>query len=96
MEQNKKPVAKKTVAKKSLPKAKVESNSVKEETKKTPEVDKNSDVAVFSEGNLHHPSLGRLKAGYNIVSSLQAEEWKKITNKVREATPQEVASAFGV
>ena len=54
-----------------------------------------SQVAVYSEGKLAHPALGRLDKGYNVVSSAQAEEWMKISNRVRLATPEEVAIAYG-
>lgn len=53
-------------------------------------------VAVFSDGNIFHPTLGRIHKGYNILSSNDAKEWMKISNKIREATPQEVAVAYGV
>lgn len=53
-------------------------------------------VAVFAENGLYDSSLGRLQKGYNIVTSENAEAWIKMTNKVRTATPQEVASAYGV
>lgn len=84
----KKSPAKKTAAKKATPKAETKVEK-KEEAK--PET-----VAVFSEGKLFHPNLGRLTAGYNIVDSKTAEEWMKISPRVREASPQEVASAYGV
>jgi hypothetical protein len=82
----KKTTAKKSPAKKAAPKPKAE--KPKEEKKET--------VAVFSEGKLFHPSVGRLNQGYNIVSYDAAQEWMKISKRVREATPQEVASAYGV
>ena len=53
-------------------------------------------TAVYSEGKLAHPALGRLTKGYNIVTPEQAEEWMKISTKVRMATPEEVAIAYGV
>jgi hypothetical protein len=53
-------------------------------------------VALFAPNSLVHPSLGRLNKGYTIVDSDKAQEWLKISEKVREATPQEVASAFEV
>jgi hypothetical protein len=53
-------------------------------------------VALFAPNSLVHPSLGRLNKGYTIVTSDKAQEWIKISEKVREATPQEVASAFEV
>jgi hypothetical protein len=53
-------------------------------------------VALFAPNSIFHPSLGRLNNGYTIVDSDKAEEWLKISDKVRQATPQEVASAFEV
>jgi hypothetical protein len=66
--------------------------------KESPKNDKKepTTVAVFSEGKMFHPNLGRLDRGYNFVSPELAEKWMTISNRVREATPQEVASAFGV
>jgi hypothetical protein len=77
----KKTTVKKSPAKKAAPK---------------PKEEKQDTIAVFSEGKLFHPSLGRLNQGYNIVEHDVAQEWMKISRKVREATPQEVASAYGV
>jgi hypothetical protein len=90
MEENKpikKATAKKTTAKKAAP---------KKEAPKPQAESKPDKVAVFCSGRLFHPALGRLDMGYNIVDSHAAEEWMKISKKVREATPQEVASAYGV
>ena len=53
-------------------------------------------VAVFSSGNLFHPSYGRLEKGYTILDSETSQAWMKISNKVREATPEEIAVAYGV
>ena len=53
-------------------------------------------VAVFSSGNLFHPNYGRLEKGYAILDPEAAEFWMNISNKVREATPEEVAIAYGV
>lgn len=53
-------------------------------------------VALFAPNSIVYPSLGRLNKGYTIVDSDKAQEWLKISDKVREATPQEVASAFEV
>jgi len=53
-------------------------------------------VAIFAENGLYDRSLGRLEKGYNIVTTEKAEAWMKITNKTRLATPNEVASAYGV
>jgi hypothetical protein len=53
-------------------------------------------VAIFSSGNLFHPILGRISKGYSILDYSTAHEWMKISNKIREATPEEVAVAYGV
>ena len=53
-------------------------------------------IAVFSSGNLFHPNYGRLEKGYAILDPEIAEFWMNISNKVREATPEEVAIAYGV
>jgi hypothetical protein len=53
-------------------------------------------VAVLAENGLFDASLGRLVKGYNIVTSENAEAWINMTNKVRLATAQEVAQAYGV
>lgn len=79
-EETKPPTPKKTTSKKTTSAAK------KEEP---------SQVAVFSEGKLSHPAYGRLAKGYNVVSAADAKEWLAISNKVRMATPEEVANAFG-
>lgn len=79
---------KKTPAKKTTAKPKVE------QTQKTQ--DAPTKVALFAPNSIAHPALGRLNKGYTIVDSESAKEWLKISNKVREATPQEVASAFEV
>ena len=50
-------------------------------------------VAVYSERNLHWVGVGELKAGYNIITKDQAEQW--ISNKsVREASPEELKGAY--
>lgn len=53
-------------------------------------------VAVFVSGGLYDNSLGRLEKGYQILDSEKADSWMKITSRVREASPNEVASAYGV
>lgn len=53
-------------------------------------------VAVFAENGLFDKNLGRLEKGYNIVESDKADTWISMTNKVRLATAQEVAKAYGV
>lgn len=69
-------------------------------TKKTVAVKKaeptTNKVAVFSSGNMYHPIHGRLEKGYTILNSESAQAWMSISNKVREATPEEVAVAYGV
>lgn len=65
--------------------------------KKTTKAEAKPDkVAVFSSGNLYHPNYGRLEKGYTILTPDTAEAWMNISNKVREATPEEVAIAYGV
>ena len=87
--EEKKPV-KKTTAKKTT----AAKTDVKTEKPKAQEV--SNEIAVFSTGKLHHPVLGRLNSGYSVLDRNLAEEWMKISKKVREASPQEVASAYGV
>jgi len=53
-------------------------------------------VAVLAENGLFDVTLGRLSKGYNITNLETAEAWMKITDKVRLASPQEVANAYGV
>lgn len=74
--------AKKTTASK-------KTNTVKAETK-------SDKVAIFSSGNLYHPTHGRIQKGYSILDRKTAEAWMEISNKIREATPEEVAVAYGV
>lgn len=86
---------KKTTAKKTTTK-KTTTASTKKETSKPKEDPKPTQVAVYSSGKLAHPALGRLDKGYNIVTPAQADEWMKLSNKVRMATPEEVAAAYEV
>lgn len=51
-------------------------------------------VAVYSTKNLYKDGVGRLKIGYNIVSSESAKFWTTL-KAVRLATPEEVARAYG-
>jgi hypothetical protein len=74
----------------------IKKTTAKKTTAKTQVEKKLDQIAVFSSGKLFHPSLGRLSNGYSILDTNIAEEWMKISKKVREATPQEVASAYGV
>ena len=52
-------------------------------------------VAIYSDRNVSWIGVGKISKGYNIVTKEQSEKW--LTRKhVREATPEEVASEFGV
>jgi len=52
-------------------------------------------VAIYSDRNVSWVGVGKISKGYNIVTKEQAERWLT-RNHVREATPEEVASKFGV
>lgn len=79
------------------PKPKRKTTSRKKTQASSPKKEeKPSQVAVYSDGKLAHPALGRLVKGYNIVSPEAADEWMKISKKVRLATPDEVAAAYEV
>ena len=68
-------------------KNKKESSSVKTST-----VEK---VAVYSEKNMNWSAIGRVSKGYNIVTKEAAEMW--LTRKgIRKATPEEVATHYGL
>jgi cell division protein FtsN len=82
----------KTATKKTTTK-KTTTSSTKTKPKEDP---KPTQVAVYSSGKVAHPALGRLDKGYNIVTPAQADEWMKLSNKVRMATPEEVAAAYEV
>jgi len=82
----------KTATKKTTTK-KTTTSSTKTKPKEDP---KPTQVAVYSSGKIAHPALGRLDKGYNIVTPAQADEWMKLSNKVRMATPEEVAAAYEV
>lgn len=82
----------KTATKKTTTK-KTTTSSTKTKPKEDP---KPTQVAVYSSGKVAHPALGRLHKGYNIVTPAQADEWMKLSNKVRMATPEEVAAAYEV
>ncbi len=56
---------------------------------------KKETVAIYSDRNVAWTGVGRIVKGYNIVTPDQAEQWLT-RNHVREATPEEVASQFGV
>lgn len=48
-------------------------------------------VALFSKTNVTWAEVGKLSAGYNIVSKADADKWLTIKN-VRVATPEEIAT----
>lgn len=51
-------------------------------------------VALFSERNIFWNGVGEIVKGYNIVTKEVSEKWLT-HNKVRIATPQEVAKHYG-
>ena len=52
-------------------------------------------VAVYSEKNMNWSAIGKVSKGYNIVTKEAAEMW--LTRKgVRKATPEEVATHYGL
>lgn len=54
---------------------------------------KSETVAIHSTRNMSWAGVGTIQKGYNIVTSVQAEQW--LTRKhVRSATPQEVAQEY--
>lgn len=60
----------------------------------TPKVD-DSKIAIYSEKNMHWNGIGGISKGYNIVTKEAAVKW--LSRKgIREATPQEVASYYGL
>jgi len=68
----------------------------KEESIVKPKVEKPVDekVALFSERNIFWNGVGEVVKGYNIVTKEVSEKWLT-HNKVRIATPQEVAKHYG-
>lgn len=57
----------------------------------------NNKIALYVENaSINDNNLGKLVRGYNIVSEEVANQWVEKSNKVRIATPQEVAAAYGV
>jgi len=56
---------------------------------------KKETVAIYSDRNVAWTGVGKIAKGYNIVTPEQADQWLT-RNHVREATPEEVASQFGV
>lgn len=52
-------------------------------------------VAIYSDKNMRWQGLGGISKGYNIVTKEAADRW--LTRKgIREATPQEVATHYGL
>ena len=52
-------------------------------------------IAIHSDKNMHWNGIGGISKGYNIVTKEAAAKW--LTRKgIREATPQEVASHYGL
>ena len=52
-------------------------------------------VAIHSEKNMHWNGIGGITKGYNIVTKEAAQQW--LTRKgIRQATPEEVASYYGL
>jgi hypothetical protein len=52
-------------------------------------------IAIYSEKNVYWNGIGRVSRGYNIVTKEAAQSW--LTRKgIREASPQEVASHYGL
>jgi hypothetical protein len=68
----------------------------REESIVEPKVEKPVDekVALFSERNIFWNGVGEVVKGYNIVTKEVSEKWLT-HNKVRIATPQEVAKHYG-
>lgn len=61
---------------------------------KTPK-ENDTKLAVYSEKNMAWSVVGRINKGYNIVTKEAAEKW--LSRKgVREATPEEVATHYGL
>jgi hypothetical protein len=66
-------------------------NKVFKKDTETPE----GKVALHSDKNMHWNGIGRISKGYNIVTKEAAEKW--LTRKgIRQATPEEVASYYGL
>ena len=57
----------------------------------------NNKVALYVENaSVIDKELGKLVRGYNIVPEEVANKWVEKNNRIRIATPQEVAAAYGV
>lgn len=52
-------------------------------------------VAIYSEKNMAWSPIGRIKKGYNVVTKGESEKWLSLKG-VREATPEEVATYYGI
>lgn len=65
-----------------------------EKSKPVKTKDKPEKLAVYSERNLYKYELGDLTKGYSILPADKAEKWVEATNKVRLATPEEVARYY--
>jgi hypothetical protein len=59
------------------------------------EQNKTSTVAIHSTKNVTWPGVGKVDRGYNIVSESEASKWLTRSH-VRVATPEEIASEYGV
>jgi len=55
---------------------------------------KEATVALYSTRNVSWQGVGKVIIGYNIVTKAKAAHWLT-RNHIREATPKEVAGAFG-
>lgn len=86
---------KKTVEKKDANIARKENTKPVEKEKAKVE-EKPTKIAVYSSGNIYHPSLGRIEKGYSVLDPEVANAWMNISKKIRKATPEEVAMAYGV
>ena len=56
---------------------------------------KENKVAIYSEKNLHWSDVGHLAIGYNVVNKEESEKWLTLKG-VREATPEEVSTYYGL
>lgn len=68
----------------------------REEPRESKKIEKETEekVALFSERNIYWNEVGEVVRGYNIVTKEVSEKW--LTHeKVRIATPQEVARHYG-
>jgi hypothetical protein len=57
---------------------------------------KNTVALYVTNASISDIRLGKLEHGYNFVSKEVADEWIKVNNKIRVASPEEVAEAYGV